>query len=79
MMAFLFTPIGRYIALAIIVIMCVTGVYYSIRSNAVTEYQAKELAVSVEHENAAIKAGDRADAIDSDPSRLRDPDSFERK
>jgi hypothetical protein len=79
MIAFLLTPIGRYIALAVIVIMLATGTYYSIRSSAVSDYKAKELAVSVEHEDAAIKAGDRIDAIDSNPDRLRDPDPFERK
>jgi hypothetical protein len=79
MIAFLLTPIGRYFAIAVIVMTLLGGVYYKIKSDAISGYQAKEQAVSVEHEDAAIKAGDRIDAIDSDPNRLRSPDSFERK
>ena len=58
---------------------CPFGVYYKISSDAVSAYQAKETAQSLERVDEAIKAGDRVDAIDSSPDGLRSPDAFERK
>ena len=79
MIAFPLTPIGRYVAIAAIVIVALFGVYYKISSDAVSAYQAKETAQSLERVDEAIKAGDRVDAIDSSPDGLRSPDAFERK
>ena len=79
MFAFFLTPIGRYIGGAIIVVLALTGVYYKIRTDAVNAYVNKENAQSLERVDEAIKAGDAANNADSDPTRLRSPDSFERK
>ena len=76
MIAFLFTPLGRYIAIAVIALVALTSVYYKIRSDAVAELNASATADALERTNAAIRAGD---AITRDPSRLRDSDAFERK
>ena len=79
MIAFLLTPLGRYIAMGVIVIMALYGIYWKIGSDAVTAYQAKETAQSLEKVDEAVKAGDRIDVIDADPNKLRSPDAVERK
>jgi hypothetical protein len=79
MIAFFLTPIGRYVGVAIIVVLALTGVYYKIRTDAVNSYINKENTQSLERVDEAIKAGDAVDRADANPSRLRDPDSFERK
>lgn len=76
MIAFLLTPIGRYIAIAIVVIMAISGVYWSIRSDAVSDYRAKENTEALEKVNDAINAGD---AVSRDSSGLRRHDAFERE
>lgn len=75
MIAFFLTPIGRYIAIAVIAIMALFGVYYKIGSDAVAELNASATADALERTNAAIRAGD---AISRDPSRLRDHDTSQR-
>jgi|APCry1669189534_1035231.scaffolds.fasta_scaffold34336_3 hypothetical protein len=75
MIAFFLTPIGRYLAIAIIAIAVLGGVYYNIRSSAVAEYEAKATQDALQRTDDAIAAGD---AVARDPAGVRDDDKFER-
>ena len=75
MIAFIFTPIGRYITIAVIVLLALSGVYYKIRADAVADIEAIATKDALERTNAAISAGD---AVRDDPSRVRSHDRFER-
>jgi len=75
MIAFIFTPIGRYITIAVIVLLALSGVYYKIRADAVADIEAIATKDALERTNAAISAGD---AIRDDPARVRSHDRFER-
>ena len=75
MIAFLLTPIGRYVGIAIIVFISLTSIYYKIRNDAVAEIEAKANTEIIRRTNEAITAGDR---VDISPDRVRDHDKFER-
>jgi hypothetical protein len=75
MIPFLFTPIGKYLALAAIALVLGTGVYWKIRSDAIAEEQARRQQIELERMRDAIRAGD---AVNVDPERLRDTDRFSR-
>lgn len=75
MIAFLFTPIGRYLAIAAILAAVLGGAYLKIRSDAVAELEAKSTADQLERNNDAIRAGD---SVDVKPDRLRDADKYSR-
>ena len=76
MIPFLFTPIGRYIALGAIAIAVVGGLYWKIRSDAIDYERARRAQIELERLRDAITAGD---SVDVSPDRLRDPDRFIRK
>lgn len=75
MIPFLFTPIGRYIALSAIAISVAGGLYWKIRSDAVAYAEARRVQIELERVRNAIRAGD---AVDVDPGSLRNPDRFNR-
>lgn len=75
MIALLLTPFGRYVGIAIIVFISLTGIYYKIRNDAVAEMEAKANIEIIRRTNEAISAGDR---IDISPDRVRDHDKFQR-
>lgn len=65
MIAFLLTPIGRYIAIAVISFAILLGIYYKIRSDAVSEMEAAAKADILRRTQNAIRAGDNVDNSDS--------------
>ena len=75
MIPFLFTPIGRYLALGAIVAALGVGLYWKIRSDAIAQERARQQQIELERIRDAIRAGD---AVNVDPGRLRDPDRFNR-
>lgn len=69
--AWLLTPIGRYVAIALVAVAIAGGLYMKIRSDAVAEYEAKAIAEQLRRTDNAIRAGD---AVNISPDRLRDAD-----
>jgi len=70
----LFTPIGRYIALAILVIGVLGGVYTKIRHDAVAEIEAAASADVLRRTQNAVRAGDAVD-LSADGLRKSDPNA----
>jgi high-affinity K+ transport system ATPase subunit B len=75
MIAFLLTPIGRYVAIAIIAVVALTGVYYKIRADAIAEIEAAAQADVLRRTQNAIHAGD---SVADDPAKLRERDKHQR-
>ena len=75
MIPFLFTPIGRYVAVAAIVVLALTGVYYKIRADAIAEVEAAAQADVLRRTQNAIHAGD---SVTDDPAKLRERDKHQR-
>lgn len=61
----LFTPVGRYVAIGVTILVMLGGVYLKIRADAVAEIEAKAMADALERTQNAIRAGDNA-AISDD-------------
>ena len=57
----LFTPLGRYLAMAVAVVVVFGGVYFKIRADAIAEIEAKATADALKRVEHAITAGDAAD------------------
>lgn len=75
MIPFLFTPIGRYVALGAIAVAVAGGLYWKIRSDTLAYAEARRAQIELERLRDAISAGD---SIDVSPSGLRKPDRFNR-
>jgi high-affinity K+ transport system ATPase subunit B len=71
----LFTPIGRYAAIAMLVIGLTSCVIYKIRKDAVAEVEAKATADALRRTENAIRSGD---SVDLSTGGLRQPDKFQR-
>jgi high-affinity K+ transport system ATPase subunit B len=71
----LFTPIGRYAAIAVVIALTLTGIYYKIRRDAVAEIEAAATADVLRRTRNAVGA---ADALDLSPDRVREPDQHRR-
>jgi high-affinity K+ transport system ATPase subunit B len=71
----LFTPLGRYAAIGVIILMTLTGVYYKIRRDAVAEVEAAATADVLRRTRNAVGA---SDAVNTSPDRVRDPDQHRR-
>ena len=71
MIAFLFTPVGRYVAIGIIVFMAASGAYLKIRADAVAEIEAAAQADVLRRTQNALTAGD---AVNTSIDKLREPD-----
>lgn len=60
MIAFLFTPIGRYLAIAGLIVVALGGIYVKIRADAVAEISAAATADALRRVQDAVSAGDSA-------------------
>ena len=61
MFSLLFTPLGRYIAIAGVVLLALVGAYVKIRSDAIAEIEAKATADALGRVQDAVRAGDAVD------------------
>ena len=75
MIPLLFTPIGRYITIAVFALMVLAGIYVKIRSDAVSDYKAEATQETLERTQNAIRAGDNATIS---PDRLLQDDGHRR-
>jgi hypothetical protein len=75
MIALLFTPLGRYIAIGGVVLVALFGVYLKIRASAIEDLKAKAQADIIERTKDAL---DAASSVDLTPERLRDTDGHRR-
>ena len=75
MIAFLFTPLGRYIMIGGLIIVALGGVYVKIRADAVAEIEAAATADALKRVQNAITSGDNA-AVS--PDRLLESDGHRR-
>ena len=75
MITLLFSPLGRYIVIGGVLLVVLGGVYVKIKSDAVSEYQAKATSEALKRTQDAIAAGDAA-AVS--PDRLLDNDGRRR-
>lgn len=75
MFSLLFTPFGRYFAIASTVILLLFSAYVKIRSDAVAEVEAAATADALRRTRDAVRAGD---ALNVSPDRLRDADKYAR-
>lgn len=75
MFSLLFTPVGRYLAMAAVVVVVLGGVYFKIRSDAIAEVEAKATADALRRVGNAVTAGD---AVNVNPDRVRDSDGHKR-
>tara|TARA_R110000868_G_scaffold183368_2_gene424587 strand:+ start:88 stop:318 length:231 start_codon:yes stop_codon:yes gene_type:complete len=75
MIALLFTPLGRYIAIGGAVLVALFGVYLKIRADAVEDMKAKAQEDIIERTKDAL---DAASSVDLNPERLRDTDGHRR-
>ena len=71
MIAFLFSPIGRYVTIGAVLFLAASGIYWKIRSDAIAEIEAAAQADVLRRTQNAINAGD---AVGISPDRLREPD-----
>ena len=75
MFSLLFTPIGRYLALAVAAVVILSGMYFKIRADAIAEVEAAATADAMRRMEHAISAGD---SIDTSAAGVRKPDSNRR-
>lgn len=75
MIPFLFTPLGRYIAIAACVVILGLGIYYKIRADAVAEIEAAAQADILRRTQNAVNASDK---LDNSDSGLLKPDKYRR-
>lgn len=71
MIALLFSPLGRYLAIGGVILAVLVGGYLKIRSDAQAEIEAAAQADALRRTQDAIAAGDD---VDVRPDRLREPD-----
>jgi len=71
----LFTPVGRYFIIALLVLGLTGSVYYKVRRDAVAEVEAAATADVLRRTQNAVGA---SDALDLSPDRVRDPDKHRR-
>lgn len=67
----LFTPFGRYFAIALAVVLVLSTAYVKIKHDAVAEIEAAATADALRRNSDAIRAGD---AVIVSPDRLRERD-----
>jgi len=71
----LFTPVGRYLAMAVAVVVVLGGVYFKIRSDAIAEIEAAATKDALRRVENAVRAGD---AVDVTPDGLFKSDGHKR-
>lgn len=75
MIPFLFTPLGRYVAIGSLILLVGGGLYMKIRADAVAEMQAAAQADALRRTDNAVRAGD---AVDLSPDGLLKSDGHKR-
>ena len=75
MFSLLFTPMGRYLVIAVIAAIFLSGVYFKIRSDAIAEIEAAATADALRRTQNAISAGD---SVDVTPDGLLKSDGHRR-
>ena len=75
MFSLLFTPLGRYLAMAFVAVVVLSGVYFKIRADAIAEIEAKATADALRRVENAVRAGD---AVDVTPDGLLKSDQYKR-
>ena len=75
MFSLLFTPLGRYFAIGMLVFGLTSCVIYKIRADAIAEIEAKATADALKRVEHAITAGD---AVDVSPDGLLKSDGHRR-
>ena len=75
MIAFLLTPIGRYAAMAVAVVVVAGGLYLKIQNDAQADMRARASEDALRRIENAESAASR---VPTDPNRVRDPDANER-
>ena len=71
----LFTPLGRYLAMAVAVVVVLGGVYFKIRADAIAEVEAAATKDARRRVENAVRAGD---AVDVTPDGLLKSDGHRR-
>ena len=75
MIPFLFTPLGRYVAIGSLILLVGGGLYMKIRADAVAEMQAAAQADALRSTDNAVRAGA---AVDLSPDGLLKSDGHKR-
>lgn len=75
MLNLLFTPIGRYVALGMLVIGLTSCVIYKIRADAIAKVEAEATADILRRTQDAVRAGD---TVDTSPDGLLKSDGHKR-
>ena len=75
MFSLLFTPVGRYLAIAVAAMVVLGGVYFKIRADAIAEVEAVATADVLRRTQNAVTAGD---AVDVTPDGLLKSDGHRR-
>lgn len=75
MFSLLFTPIGRYVAIGMLVLGLTSCVIYKIRADAIAEIEAKATADVLRRTQDAVRAGD---TVDTSPDGLLKSDGHRR-
>ena len=75
MFSLLFTPMGRYLAMAVAVVVVLGGVYFKIRADAIAEVEAAAMSDAIRRMENAVNAGD---SVDVSAARVRKPDGNRR-
>ena len=76
MIAFLFSPIGRWIAGVGAILLILGGFYVKVRLDAERRIEAKGIKDTLTRTQDAIRAGD---SVDVSPDSLRSDDGYRRK
>jgi len=71
----LFTPMGRYLGIAVAVVITLGGVYFKIRADAIAEVEAAAVSDALRRTQDAVRAGD---AVDVTPDGLLKSDGHKR-
>ena len=71
----LFTPLGRYLAMAFVAVVVLSGVYFKIREDAIAGVEAAANADALRRVQNAVRAGD---AVDTSPGGLLKSDGHRR-
>ena len=75
MFSLLFTPVGRYLGIAVAIVITLGGVYFKIRADAIAEVEAAAVSDALRRTQDAVRAGD---AIDVTPDGLLKSDGHKR-
>ena len=70
-LAWVLSPIGRYVAIFLATIVLLGGLYWKFRSSIESDVQVEIMQDSLKRIEDAVRAGD---AVDTRPERLRQPD-----